>query len=102
MGVSRDCGHFRIVLNISGGLHNAPGEIVNLDKKFRERAGKALIKIKERHEKALLAEWCKVIGWDEDKAKKAAEEAEAHRAELLELDRKGREEKRARRLAAKV
>lgn len=91
-----------VAVNISGGLHNARGQIANMDKKFRERAAKALIKLKEKHEQELLAEWCKEIGWSEEKAQKAAEEAEANRAELLELDRKGREEKRARRLAAKV
>lgn len=102
MGVSRDCGHFFVALNISGGIHNPRHAIVRQDKKFRDRAAKALIKIKEKHEKAILAEWCEAIGWDEEKAAAAVEHAQADRDKLLERDRKGREQKRKRRVAARV
>ena len=100
MGVSRDCGHFRIALNISGGIHDAPGVIAKVDPKFRDKAAKALIKIKEQHEKEILAMWCKMVGWDEEKAEKAATAAQKDREALLEADRKGREERRKRRLEA--
>lgn len=102
MGVSRNCGYFTIALNISGGLHSATGKIVNFDKKFRDSAAKALIRIKEKHEQAMLDEWCTSIGWDEEKAAAAVEQAQKDRDELLERDRKGREEKRKRRVAARV
>lgn len=102
MGVSRDCGHFLVSLNISGGFHNASGQLGRMDKEFQANAGKVLIKIKEKHEKALLAEWCESIGWDEEKAAAAVRQAQKDRDELLEADRKGREEKRKRRTAARM
>lgn len=102
MGTSRNCGHFTVSLNISGGLHNASGQLGRMDKEFRDQFTKALIKIKEKHEKALLKEWCDAIGWDEEKAAAAVAAAEADRQALLDADREGREEKRRRRAAARV
>lgn len=102
MGVSRNCGHFFVSLNISGGLHSAAGTIAKIDHEFRTGAAKALIKIKEKHEQAVLEEWCEAIGWDEEKAAAATEQAQKDRDELLERDRKGREEKHARRRAARI
>ncbi len=102
MGQSRDCGHFLVSLNIAGGLHNASGQLGRMDKAFRDKGAKALIKIKEKHEQALLEEWCDAIGWDKATAAAAVEKAAADRKALLEADRQGREQRQKQRTAARV
>lgn len=102
MGVRRDCGHFTVGLHITGGLRSGGAKMVRWDKKFKDRTAKALEKLQKKYEEKLLAEFCKAIGWDEEKAAEAAAAAEADRKALLEADAAGRKEYKERRRAARV
>lgn len=102
MGVRRDCGHFSVGLHITGGLRSNSGKTVKLDKKFQKRFATAMEKLQKKYEKKLLAELSKEIGWDEEAAAEAVAAAEADMKALLAADKKGRDEKRAKRVAARV
>ena len=102
MGAKRDCGHFSVGLHITGGLRSGGAKMVRWDKQFKDRAAKALEKLREKYEEQLLAEFCKEIGWDEEAAAEGVAAAESDRQALLAADKKGRDEKRARRVAARV
>lgn len=95
MGVSRDCGHFTVSVNVSGGLRGTrPGTAVETD--FGKRTAEALTSIREKHERAILAEWCDAIGWDEKTAAAEVELVQREREDLLEADKNGREERQRR------
>jgi hypothetical protein len=67
-----------------------------------KRAHKALAKLREKYEQKIMEEWGKAIGWDTEAAEEAAAAAKLDREALLAADKKGRDEKRARRVAARV
>ncbi len=102
MGVRRDCGKFSLSLAISAGIHRASRKDLQPDPKLVKRAHKALAKLREKYEQKIMEEWGKAIGWDTEAAEEAAAAAKADREALLAADKKGREEKRARRVAARV
>lgn len=102
MGVRRDCGKFSLSLAISAGIHRASRKDLHPDPKLVKRAHKALAKLREKYEAKMMEEWGKAIGWDTEAAEEAAAAAKADRQVLLDADKKGREEKRARRVAARV
>lgn len=102
MGVRRDCGKFSLSLAISAGIHRASRKDLQPDPKLVKRAHKALAKLREKYEAKMMEEWGKAIGWSEEAAEEAAAAAKADREALLAADKKGREEKRARRVAARV
>lgn len=102
MGVNRDCGKFSLRLSISAGMHRSTRKDPELDSKLVDRADKALQKLREKYEEKIMEEWGKAIGWDKEAAAEGAAAAEADRQALLAADKKGREEKRAKRVAARV
>lgn len=102
MGVRRDCGKFSLSLAISAGIHRASRKDLHPDPKLVKRAHKALAKLREKYEAKMMEEWGKAIGWDTEAAEEAAAAAKADREALLAADKKGRDEKRARRVAARV
>jgi hypothetical protein len=89
-------------LHITGGLRSGGGRLVKWDQKFKDRTAKALEKLQKKYEEKLLAEFCKTIGWDEEAAAEAVAAAESDRDALLAADKTGRDEKQARRVAARV
>ncbi len=102
MGVRRDCGKFSLSLAISAGIHRASRKDLQPDPKLVKRAHKALAKLREKYEQKIMEEWGKAIGWDTEAAEEAAAAAKADREALLAADKKGRDEKQARRVAARV
>ncbi len=102
MGVRRDCGKFSLSLAISAGVHRASRKNLHPDPKFVKRAHKAFAKLREKYEEKMMEEWGKAIGWDKEAAEEAAAAAKAERQALLAADKKGRDEKQARRVTARV
>jgi hypothetical protein len=99
VGVRRDCGKFSLSLAISAGIHRASRKDLQPDPKLVKRAHTALAKLREKYEAKMMEEWGKAIGWDTEAAEEAAAAAKADRQALLAADKKGRDEKRARRAA---
>lgn len=102
MGVRRDCGKFALSLTISAGIHRASRKDLHPDPKLVKRAHKALAKLREKYEEKMMEEWGKAIGWGKEAAEEAATAAKADRDALRAADKKGRDEKQARRVAARV
>ena len=102
MGASRDCGEFTVRLSISAGIHGIGMRGINLSEETKDAAGVALDELQAKHEEKLLDEFCKAIGWPEDKANAAAAVRIAEEDALRDADAKARREYRDRRAKARV